>query len=292
MENSHHLLPYRFERMHIQNGRPDTLFHWHPEMEVHYIFSGRARYHIDYDIFNSNEGDIVLVHPNGMHSIHPLEKAEQISEAFICHLDMIGQRLVDQTSLHYLQPLQNSALKFVPRIQPHMAGYEDIKSCVLTILELAKKEGRHFELFLKAKLNELLYLLFLHRHVLKKATDDTYRKNAKIRQVIDHINNHYQENLSIHQLATLIGYSKAHFMSLFKQHTGSSCTDFIIRVRLQKASQLLIHSHDSILEIAEQTGFTNLSHFNRQFKKQYLLTPRQYRQEHSKKKDTQNFINP
>lgn len=279
MPQSQHLLPYSYYETHIQNGQPDTLFHWHPEVEINYVHSGSARYHIDYDVFNSQAGDIILVHPNGMHSVHPLEDKEQVSETFQFHLDMIGQSHLDQTSLHYLQPLQNSKMKFVPRIQPDMAGYADIKACVFSILSLAKEEGRHFELLLKSKLHEFIYLLFLHRHVSRKITDDVYRKNAKIREVIDHINHHYNEELSIEQLALIMGYSKPHFMSLFKQHTGISCMDFIIRKRISEAQHLLIHSDLSVLEIAEQVGFPNISHFNRQFKKRHGLTPSQYRKQ-------------
>lgn len=292
MPHDHKLLPYDYYQTHIQNGQPDTLFHWHPEVEISYVHKGSARYHIDYDFFNSQAGDIILVRPNGMHSIHPIEKIEEISEIFTFHLDMIGQSHLDQTSLHYLQPLQNGAQKFITRIQPDMAGYADIKNCLQTIFTLAKEEGRHFELLLKSKLHEFIYLLFLHRHVHKKITDDIYRKNAKIREVIDYINQHYHEDLSIEQLALLMGYSKPHFMSLFKQHTGISCMDFIIRVRLNQAKQLLINSHLTVLEIAEQVGFPNISHFNRQFKKHYQLTPSQYRKDHLKASPSQALIHP
>lgn len=292
MSHSNTLLPYQYYQTHIINGQPDTLFHWHPELEISYIHQGSARYHIDYDFFNSQAGDIILIRPNGMHSIHPIEQTEEISETFAFHLDMIGQSHLDQTSLHYLQPLQNGNQKFVPRIQPNMSGYNEIKNCLQTILNLAKGEGRHYELLLKAKLHEFIYLLFIHRHVQKKVTDDIYRKNAKIREVIDHINQHYNEVLSIEQLALIMGYSKPHFMALFKQHTGISCTDFIIRVRLNQAKYLLINSHLTVLEIAERVGFSNISHFNRQFKKHYLITPSQYRKTNLSETDSRLLINP
>lgn len=66
-------------------------------------------------------------------------------------------------------------------------------------------------------------------------------------------------------------------MTLFKQQTGVSCTEFVIQVRLNKASELLINTSHSILDIATDVGFNNLSNFNRQFKRYYQLTPSQYR---------------
>lgn len=289
---NNHLLPYHFYHTKVRNGRPDTLFHWHPELEINYVYEGSARYHIDYDFFNSTAGDIILIRPNGMHSIHPIANEEHSTDTFLFHLDMIGYSIVDQVSLRYLQPLQNSTYKFIQRIQPHMSGYDEIKYVLFDVFRLARDEGRHFEVLLKARLNELIYLLFFHRYVVRKMTDDTYRKNEKLRKLIDYINNHYSEDLPISLLAKKMSYSKTHFMSVFKQQTGSSCTEFIIHVRLHKASDALVNTRKSIIDIASQVGFNNLSNFNRQFKNYYQMTPSQYRKKYTKKKESQTLINP
>ncbi|MGT2950724.1 AraC family transcriptional regulator [Streptococcus cuniculi] len=284
------LLPCYFQEIQVINQRPDILFHWHQEMEIHYIHRGSGRFHIDSDFFNSQAGDIILIRPNGMHSIHPLEKVDEPHrfDVFRFHLDFLGQSMVDQASLHYLQPLQNGQFKFVPCIKPSMPGYSEIKACFFAIIELIKQEDSYFELMLKAKLNELVYLLFCHQYVVKKNTNDMYRKNETLRFLIDFINQHYVEPLSIAQLAELSGYSKPHFMAMFKQYTGSSCTDFIIQVRLSKACDLLTNTTKSILEIATEVGFHNLSNFNRQFKKLYHLTPKAYRSLEKKP----NYVGP
>lgn len=287
-----HLLPYTTYHTEVKNGRPDVLFHWHPEMEINYIHKGSARFHIDYDYFNSQEGDIILIRPNGMHSIHPLDNQEHITDTIRFHLDMIGQSAVDQVSLHYLQPLQTSTYKFVQRIQPDMKGYDELKTCLFTIFELSQQKSRHFELLLKAKLNEFMYHLYFNRYVLRKNTDDMYRKNEKIRELIDFINANYHEDLSIDYLSQFMGYSKTHFMSVFKQQTGSSCTDYIIQVRLNRACDLLINTTNPILEISTGVGFNNLSNFNRQFKRYNDMTPRQYRKKFSNRKESTLFINP
>ncbi|MGT2887392.1 AraC family transcriptional regulator [Streptococcus didelphis] len=281
-ETKKQLLTYSYFHHEVKDGRPDVLFHWHPEIEISYVSEGTAKYHIDYDFFNSQAGDIILVRPNGMHSIHPINDNKHVTDTFKFHLDMLGSSYTDQVSLHYLQPLQNSNFKFLPCIKPDMPGYSDIKACLFAIFQLAKEKGRHFEILLKSKLHELIYLLYYHRYVLKKHTDETYRKNEKIRQLVHYINTNFNKPLSIESLADYIGYSKTHFMTVFKQHTGTSCTEFVIQVRLSKACELLLNSTSSILEIAKDTGFNNLSNFNRQFKRYYLLTPSQYRKKHSK----------
>ena len=107
---------------------------------------------------------------------------------------------------------------------------------------MIRQKERHYELLLKSKLEELIYLLYFYRLVERKTSDDHYRKNEKIREIIDYINQHYAENLTIEKLSELMGYSKTHFMTIFKQHTGTSCTEFIIQARLNAACEELRNS--------------------------------------------------
>ena len=111
-----------------------------------------------------------------------------------------------------------------------------------------------------------------------------YRKNEKLRELIEFIQLHYDEPLSMEQLAEKMGYSKTHFMTVFKQHTGTSCLEFIIQVRLRAATELLTNSLLPVVEIANHVGFNNQSNFNRQFKQYYHITPSQYRKQLRKNK--------
>ena len=63
----------------------------------------------------------------------------------------------------------------------------------------------------------------------------------------------------------------------FKKHIGVTMSEYFITCKINYAALLLKTSDDSIAEIAELSGFTNLSHFNRCFKNQYNCTPREYR---------------
>ena len=116
------LLPFRLTEIKVENGRPDILFHWHPELEIQYVYEGTARYHIDYDYFDSQAGDIFLIGPNELHSIHPIDNQSHHTDTLHFHLDMLGQSLVDLLSLRYLQPLQNSNFKFKQCIRRGLYG--------------------------------------------------------------------------------------------------------------------------------------------------------------------------
>lgn len=274
------LTPYSITRTVMENGHPDILFHWHTDMEVVYVHEGQAQFHIDYDYFNSEAGDIVLIRPNALHSIHPIGNDYHFMDAINFHLDLLGYSTLDYASINYLQPLYNGQLDFARVIKPHQEGYAQIRHVLIEAMEIGYHREEFFELDLKSKLMSLLHLLFKHGYVhTKKQSLDSYRKEDKIRTIVDYINAHYQEELIIDQLADICGYSPTHFMNFFKKHLGVSCMDYLIHYRLKQAVELLQHSTLPILEIATTVGFTNLSNFNRQFKKTYQKTPSQYRKE-------------
>ena len=66
-------------------------------------------------------------------------------------------------------------------------------------------------------------------------------------------------------------------MKFFKSSFGTSFVSYLKEYRLTKAARLLVSSSGSVLTIAQETGFDNLSYFNRSFKKMYGVTPRQFR---------------
>ncbi|MBM7636449.1 AraC family transcriptional regulator [Streptococcus saliviloxodontae] len=269
--------PYNFFQTHIKNGYPDVIYHWHPELEIIFVEKGTARFHVNYEIFNSQPGDLIFIQPTSMHSIHPIDQEEHLSQTFKIHLDNLGRSTIEQFSQRYLQPLHNGHFELMPRIQPHMAGYEDIKTLVQVIFKLCHDQPLYYDILLKAKLHELLYLLYSKRYVVRHYTDDIYRKYEKLKDLIAYLNTHYMEDLSIDFLADYFGYSRAHFMTIFKQHTGSSCLDFILQLRLSKTCEALVHTDQSVTQITEAIGFNNQANFNRQFKQRYQMTPLQYR---------------
>ena len=77
--------PYSLTRTITENGQPDILFHWHTDVEIIYVHEGSAQFHIDDHYFNSHKGDIVLIRPNALHSIHPIEQQRHYMDAINFH---------------------------------------------------------------------------------------------------------------------------------------------------------------------------------------------------------------
>ena len=147
---------------------------------------------------------------NGLNSVHPIANQSHHTNTLHFHLDMLGQFLVDPLSLRSVQPLQNSNFKFKQCLKPTDEGVIlEIKGTLFAIFKIIRQKESTLTGFCLSPNREALIYLFLTDYRLgeRKTSDDHYRKIEKIGEIIDHINKHYVETLTIEQLSELMGYS-------------------------------------------------------------------------------------
>lgn len=94
-----------------------------------------------------------------------------------------------------------------------------------------------------------------------------------------YIQGRFQEKISLDEAARAVNASTRHFCKVFKEATGLTFTDYLARVRVEKAKNLLQNPHLRVSEIAFETGFDSISQFNRSFKRITGLAPTQFRSE-------------
>jgi AraC-like DNA-binding protein len=98
--------------------------------------------------------------------------------------------------------------------------------------------------------------------------------HSHIESVKSYIHDHLQEPLNLTTLASSGGFSVYYFARRFKQHTGLSPKQYVLRKRLEQAYHLLCQGQTTVSDVAYQTGFTDQSHLVRYFKKCWGQTPR------------------
>lgn len=101
----------------------------------------------------------------------------------------------------------------------------------------------------------------------------------QIKRVTDFILAHLGQDLSLDMLALQIGFSAYHFARLFRQTTGESPHQFVLRLRSEQAQRLLKETNEPLAQIALACGFANQSHLTLVFKRLFGVTPRAYRQD-------------
>lgn len=95
--------------------------------------------------------------------------------------------------------------------------------------------------------------------------------------VYEYIDNHIADDLTLENVAKVASFSKFHFSRIFKEYTGVSFYDYIRKQKIKHATELLSQPDLPIINIALQTGFANLTTFNRTFKEVSGCTPTAYR---------------
>ncbi|MEK8126509.1 AraC family transcriptional regulator [Paenibacillus filicis] len=99
----------------------------------------------------------------------------------------------------------------------------------------------------------------------------------QIEQAIRWLTLQYYQPISIEQMAHSLGYHRTHLSKMFKQHTGLSPMQYLLKVRMERA-KLLLQESLTVEQVASSIGFTDPLYFSKQFKKTYGQSPSEYRQ--------------
>ena len=106
--------------------------------------------------------------------------------------------------------------------------------------------------------------------------------SRRVLKVKNYIAKNYMDEIRLNTLADIAGMSPSAFSRFFKLHTGRNLSEYIIEMRLGYASRMLVDTAKSIAEISFQSGFNNLSNFNRIFKKKKGCSPSEFRENYHK----------
>lgn len=102
-------------------------------------------------------------------------------------------------------------------------------------------------------------------------------KDFYIQEAITYMEHNYQRELTVEDLADVCKLNRSYFSKLFKENMGCPPQEFLIRLRLSKAAELMKTTGNSIGDISVMCGYPNQLHFSRAFKKRYGISPREWR---------------
>ena len=100
---------------------------------------------------------------------------------------------------------------------------------------------------------------------------------ATIRRVHAYVFERLTSEIRLSEAATLVGMRDSAFSRFFKKNTGNSFTDYVTRLRIDRACKLLADTHVPVTDICFEVGYSNISNFNRLFRKDRGVTPSTYR---------------
>lgn len=236
--------------------------HWHTPMEI--IMPIENQYYVTCcnQNFVLREGDILIIYPGAIHSMEAC----------------IGKRLIFQADISFLNSIKdlNSALSLISpviAITPENTpdAHKQIKELIIKISEEYFQDAPLSEASIYSKLIEIFVLIGRH-YASSKITIARNDLNKHIKHtelilnICNYINEHYNENITLDDMAELSGYSKYHFSRIFKRYTNCSFYKYLNTRKIEQAEKMLIDDELSITEVALRCGYSSLSSFIRMFK--------------------------
>jgi two-component system, response regulator YesN len=129
-----------------------------------------------------------------------------------------------------------------------------------------------------SEMRSYLYMLILD--CIQSDSDADINAKSKIKMGIKYIQDNYNKDIAINELAEKFAISPNYFSTIFKRETGQTTVNFIKDLRLKKACEYLVNTNKSIVDISKEVGYEDSQYFFRVFKKATGLTPLEYRKQH------------
>lgn len=252
--------------------------HWHTAVEIIVPMENWYEFTVQNETIRAYPGDIVIIPPNELHSL----TAPETGNRFIYLLD-----ISPFSKLKGFASIQSILAK--PYLLINKTSYPTIYTDIYNLLAQMRdeyfNEAEFAELSVSAlMLNLLIKLGKNHIEQIDMLSGIRIYKQKeyiqKFNNVMEYIDAHYTDDLDLEQIASSIGFSKYHFVRLFKQYTNHTFCGYINHRRIKAAEELLEQPNLSITEIAMHSGFPSISTFNRLFKQQKGCTPSEYREKH------------
>ena len=262
-------------RILVNDGDILTTPHWHREVELIYVTKGTISLGIDDVPYKLSEGEIAFIGGGLIHYV----LASPGSERFVYQFDLSYFTAGNKENLD-LQKLFAEVLPISPQWE------REDEAAVRRLLEAmnleSEKQEIGYQFALRAELFQLITLLL--RNVPKQAKQSKKIKKLATQDVLEkldvifsYVEAHYQEELTLQNIAEVSGYSSFYFTKFFKKNTGKTFLTFLNEYRIDKAKWLLINSDLPVSEIITQTGFESDKTFYRLFKSSMSMAPLEYR---------------
>ncbi|TBL74658.1 response regulator [Paenibacillus thalictri] len=215
-------------------------------------------------------------------SIHRLELLQPIHQQL-----MQIQAFIDQIQSMDPQQLNTEQAQLTQSIVKNRQCHPSFRMGLLRILA--------------GKLNELLETFYpdYEKITIEQEKEETFKKHIQrltelwckmsqsqdhkrsfrliIKQACDYAEKRYMQEISLSHISETVGLSVSHFSALFKQHTGDSFVNYMNRIRIDKAKQLLLEPDLKIYQVADMVGFSSVPYFTRVFKNITGLSPNEFR---------------
>jgi AraC-like DNA-binding protein len=259
----------------ISNNLKETIVsnpHWHDCCEILYMLEGSAEQQVNDQIFRVGKNDLIILAQGDIHST-TCRPGEPVSILVIKFLPgIIENGLMYLTESQYIQAFLNNKRGKIFHIQDTVKSSADIYELMMGLYREYSKRDPGFEMYMKGYIYQLIASLI--RGGIIKA-DPVIRESDALclNRLLKHIEQHYKENINLEEAANMMNMSYSYLSRYFKKVTGRNFKEYLDFVRICEVEKLLLTKRMNISEAAYEAGYSNVSSFNRVFKRIRGYTP-------------------
>lgn len=259
------------------NSNPDV-FHWHSYFEITYVKKGRGNYFVDGREYTMDEDDIIIFNNVEPHGWKLLDE-DMTLLVMIFSPEFVAEKL-STFDWEYLKPFVERGSNFKNRIGKEEPVSQEIRKGIREIYREWQEKKEGYPLMIKANVLRILTMLIRACQDENKSAEYLKeKKNAmkRLEQAFTYINDHYCEKITLNEVAASAYMSSNYFSSYFRKVTGTGFSEYVTRLRINHARELLRDTDASVTDIALACGFNNLSNFYRLYKKHVGRPPREWK---------------
>lgn len=254
------------------NHESQVYYHAHDFVTMIYILSGSCTYNIDGTHYKVRKGDMVVCNPGVYHG-KIIDTGEEVTEF---HLGI--------SNLYVKNVPKNILIGEDDTPVHNLSRYElDFIKCCNEILLEQEKGGPGCDLMLKALVMKFIVIFLKSIHNSDKWSKDSplnfenYDRTNLVNTIVSYINQNYMEDISLENISKNMYLSPVYISKVFKDETGESPINYLIKTRLDRAKDLLEQGNMTIKEIAKSVGYNDAYHFSKLFKKYYGYPPSKHK---------------
>ena len=268
-----HMLSSDYEVFHYSNtDLSGVSLHHHDFYECYLFLAGDVTYLIEGKSYPLTPGDIVLVNSKELHQAY-INSKNSAYERIVLWINPSFLRELSTEETDLTHCFESPNRKNVLRLD--YEWQQKIRILMNKLIMLERYQGIGRELLYKAYITELM--IYINNQIFygNVRLDVEAKKSNLIEQILEYINAHIDEDITIDDLSEHTYLSKFHLSREFKKNTGTTLHRYILQKKLIAAKELILKDIP-ITHVYEQCGFGDYSNFFRAFKNEYGMTPKQY----------------
>ena len=255
-------------------------FHDHNHSEIAIVLKGSCRHLFEGQSVVVKPGDVLVIHPGATHTYDQFDQLELVN--IIYDMKRLCLPILDGVQMPLFRILfpddpGNVYRSGEPVVHLAPDALGKIAAMIQTIdFELkSSRQGRYLYC-----LSIFLEIVVILCRIYSGEDHESQEKEIPFRigEAVEYMNAHYQDPVSVDQMARKACMSRRNFYLQFKNATGCSPVQYLIKLRVSRAMEMLLYSEMRISDIAEKCGFCDSNYFCKIFRSMTGLPPRQYRQ--------------